>query len=153
MNGPVFKNCLPGSKAGGLEISAMNDRPRVPTDQFLASLFCAGYLQKLYSPVPGPGCFAFDLLGVGPYTGVARWKNSQKQMGKDSFSLPRKFCDGTNSTADSKICGRPLGLGFYYKTGELYTTDAGLGLAVIGSGGVRGKQLVSCAEGVPFWLP
>ncbi|XP_027123968.1 protein STRICTOSIDINE SYNTHASE-LIKE 10-like [Coffea eugenioides] len=110
---------------------------------FLPTVFCAGYLQKLYSPVPGPGCFAFDLLGVGPYTGVARWKNSQKQMGKDSFSF----------TADPKICGRPLGLGFYYKTGELYTTDAGLGLAVIGSGGVRGKQLASCAEGVPFWLP
>ena len=38
---------------------------------FLPTVFCAGHLQKLHLPDPGPDCFAFDSAGQGPYTGVA----------------------------------------------------------------------------------
>ena len=64
-----------------------------------------------------------------------------------------RFCDGTNSTALAKACGRPSGLGFYYKTGELYVADDGVGLVVIGPKGGAGKVLASGAEKVPFGLP
>ena len=44
-------------------------------------------------------------------------------------------CDGKNGPELQQICGRPFGLGFYYRTGDLYITDAFYGLVVVGPSG------------------
>lgn len=48
------------------------------------------------------------------------------------------------------VCGRPLGLRFDKKTGDLYIADAYFGLLVVGPAGGLAKPLVTEAEGQPF---
>lgn len=44
-------------------------------------------------------------------------------------------------------CGRPLGLRFHHKTGDLYIADAYLGLQVVGPSGGKASPLVTEVEG------
>lgn len=60
------------------------------------------------------------------------------------------MCDGSIDPALEATCGRPLGLGFNYRTGDLYMVDAYLGLVVVGSSGGIATQLAAAAEGIPF---
>lgn len=48
------------------------------------------------------------------------------------------------------ICGRPLGLRFDKKTGDLYIADAYLGLMKVGPEGGLATSLATEAEGVPL---
>lgn len=48
------------------------------------------------------------------------------------------------------ICGRPLGLRFDKKTGDLYIADAYFGLLKVGPDGGLAKPLTTEAEGIPF---
>jgi len=48
------------------------------------------------------------------------------------------------------VCGRPLGLKFDKKTGDLYIADAYLGLKVVGPVGGLATQVATEAEGQPF---
>ncbi|XP_061345815.1 protein STRICTOSIDINE SYNTHASE-LIKE 3-like [Gastrolobium bilobum] len=48
------------------------------------------------------------------------------------------------------ICGRPLGLRFDKKTGDLYIADAYFGLMTVGPKGGLATSLVTEAEGVPL---
>jgi len=48
------------------------------------------------------------------------------------------------------ICGRPLGLRFDKKNGDLYIADAYLGLNVVGPMGGLATQVAREAEGHPF---
>jgi len=48
------------------------------------------------------------------------------------------------------ICGRPLGLRFHKKTGDLYIADAYFGLLKVGPEGGLATQLTTEAEGVPL---
>ena len=48
------------------------------------------------------------------------------------------------------VCGRPLGLKFDKKNGDLYIADAYLGLNVVGPAGGLATQLATEAEGLPF---
>lgn len=48
------------------------------------------------------------------------------------------------------VCGRPLGLRFDKKTGDLYIADAYFGLQVVGPAGGLATQLVTEAEGQPI---
>ncbi|PON50893.1 Strictosidine synthase, partial [Parasponia andersonii] len=50
------------------------------------------------------------------------------------------------------ICGRPLGLRFDKKTGDLYIADAYLGLFKVGPEGGLATSLTTEAEGVPLWF-
>lgn len=45
------------------------------------------------------------------------------------------------------ICGRPLGLRFHQKTGDLYIADAYLGLHVVGPAGGLATPVVTHVEG------
>ena len=45
------------------------------------------------------------------------------------------------------ICGRPLGLRFHQKTGDLYIADAYLGLHVVGPAGGLATPVVTQVEG------
>lgn len=48
------------------------------------------------------------------------------------------------------ICGRPLGLRFDKRTGDLYIADAYFGLLKVGPQGGLAAPLTTEAEGVPF---
>lgn len=62
----------------------------------------------------------------------------------------KQLCDGSSDPAKEPTCGRPLGIGFNNKTGDLYIADAYYGLFVVGPDGGRATQLATEAEGVPF---
>lgn len=47
-------------------------------------------------------------------------------------------------------CGRPLGLSFNDKTGELYIADAYLGLLVVGPNGGLARSVATEVEGIPL---
>ncbi|XP_006345201.1 protein STRICTOSIDINE SYNTHASE-LIKE 11-like [Solanum tuberosum] len=100
---------------------------------------------KLQLPLQtiGPEASAFDRKGGGPYTGIADGRIVKYQgprVGFTDFAVTspnrtKAKCDGKNGPELQQICGRPFGLGFYYKTGDLYITDAFYGLVVVGPSG------------------
>ncbi|KAM7258249.1 hypothetical protein ACFE04_013990 [Oxalis oulophora] len=113
----------------------------------------------------GPESLEFDSLGRGPYTGLAdgrivRW------MGEDvrwqtfatvTKNWSEKRClRGTDSTTSKQWkheqdCGRPLGLRFDKKNGNLYIADAYYGLLVVGNeGGVATPLATHVAAGDPI---
>ena len=48
------------------------------------------------------------------------------------------------------VCGRPLGLRFDKKSGDLYIADAYLGLQVVGPTGGLATQVITEVEGRPM---
>jgi sugar lactone lactonase YvrE len=48
------------------------------------------------------------------------------------------------------VCGRPLGLQFYHKSGDLYVADAYLGLLRVPARGGLAEVVATEAGGVPF---
>ncbi|KAL5745448.1 hypothetical protein ACOSP7_026594 [Xanthoceras sorbifolium] len=104
----------------------------------------------------GPESLAFDPNGEGPYTGVAdgrilKWRGDD--LGWTDFAVTtsqRKECVRPFAPDMEHICGRPLGLRFDKKTGDLYIADAYFGFLVVGPEGGLATQLVTEAEGQPF---
>ncbi|KAG8371102.1 hypothetical protein BUALT_Bualt13G0051900 [Buddleja alternifolia] len=114
---------------------------------------------KFLNQVQGPESMAFDPMGRGPYTGVAD--------GRVIFWDGRKWTDFAYTSAnrsglcDTKpslisymknehICGRPLGLRFDKRSGDLYIADAYHGLMKVGPEGGLATSLTTEAEGVPL---
>ncbi|KAJ4978985.1 hypothetical protein NE237_009765 [Protea cynaroides] len=102
---------------------------------------------------------AFDPLGRGPYTGVADgriifWNG--ESWTHFAYTSPNRseLCSTKPSPLsylkNEHICGRPLGLRFYKKTGELYIADAYFGLLKVGPEGGLATPLATEAEGVPL---
>ncbi|PON92691.1 Strictosidine synthase [Trema orientale] len=118
--------------------------------------------QKLDLPSnsAGPESLAFNFLGRGFYTGISDGRIVKYDGSKFSdayITSPKRtslVCDGTNNPALlGPICGRPQGLGFYYKENLLYVADAYLGLRVVGANERLARSLATSAEGVPFKYP
>ncbi|CAH9070707.1 unnamed protein product [Cuscuta europaea] len=116
---------------------------------------------KFQNEIHGPESIAFDPQGRGPYTGVADGRvvmwNGEKWVDFAYTSANRSsICDPKpNSTPMSfvkneHICGRPLGLRFDKRTGDLYIADAYFGLLKVGPEGGLATTLSSEAEGVPL---
>ncbi|KAM7483072.1 hypothetical protein LguiB_007655 [Lonicera macranthoides] len=129
---------------------------------FPSLILCASKLRSLPLPsVTGPLAFAFNSKGAGPYTGVGdgriiKYLGSKTGFVEYGYTSPirnKTLCDGTNSVDLATICGKPSGLGFYDKTGELFIADSIYGLVMIPPGGGVGKQLATSAGGVAFRLP
>ncbi|KAF2308229.1 hypothetical protein GH714_037149 [Hevea brasiliensis] len=66
------------------------------------------------------------------------------------FLKLRKECTRPFAPELEHVCGRPLGLRFDKKTGNLYIADAYLGLQVVGPNGGLAKPVVSEVEGHPL---
>nr|AVA07324.1 strictosidine synthase 2 [Dendrobium officinale] len=114
---------------------------------------------RFLDQVQGPESIAFDPSGGGPYTGVAdgrvvvwdgeKWKDF-------AFTSPNRsaICDPKPSALsyveNEHICGRPLGLRFDKKTGDLYIADAYFGLLKVGPQGGLATSLTTETEGDPF---
>ncbi|CAN4104465.1 unnamed protein product [Withania somnifera] len=102
----------------------------------------------------GPESIAFDPNGEGPYTGVAdgrilKWQESY-WADFAVTSSHRKNCTLPFAPELEHVCGRPLGLRFDTKTGDLYIADAYLGLQVVGPKGGLATPLVQKLEGEPL---
>ncbi|EPS72604.1 hypothetical protein M569_02148, partial [Genlisea aurea] len=112
----------------------------------------------------GPESLEFDILGRGPYSGladgtIARWMGPE--LGWETFALvtpnwSRNTCaTGVHSTTYTQWkvepqCGRPLGLRFDRKTGDLYIADAYYGLLVVGPEGGLAIPLSNNVHGKPL---
>lgn len=104
----------------------------------------------------GPESLAFDPNGEGPYAGVAdgrilKWLGDG--LGWVDFAVTtsqRKECVRPFAPEMEHVCGRPLGLKFDRKTGDLYIADAYFGLQVVGPTGGLATQLVAEVEGKPL---
>lgn len=114
---------------------------------------------KFLNQVQGPESIAFDPLGRGPYTGVADGRvvfwNGQSWTDFAHTSPNRSELCNTKPSAlsylkNEHICGRPLGLRFDKKTGDLYIADAYFGLLKVGPEGGLATSLTTEAEGVPL---
>ncbi|RLN15505.1 protein STRICTOSIDINE SYNTHASE-LIKE 10-like [Panicum miliaceum] len=137
----------------------------------LPSSFCAAEPIKttptLFSfrlPLPngvsGAESLAFDRRGQGPYAGVSdgrvlKWGGSA--LGWTTFAhsanyrrIPLCTTSVVPSEETESMCGRPLGLQFFAKTGDLYIADAYLGLMKVGPDGGEAEVLATQADGVPF---
>ncbi|GAB2267147.1 Protein STRICTOSIDINE SYNTHASE-LIKE 10 [Dionaea muscipula] len=106
----------------------------------------------------GPESLVFDPNGEGPYTGVAdgrvlKWQQSSRSWVDFAFtSSQRGDCVRPFAPEIEHVCGRPLGLRFDQKTGDLYIADAYLGLQVVGPEGGLATPVATEAEGEPFYF-
>ncbi|XP_030452973.2 protein STRICTOSIDINE SYNTHASE-LIKE 10 [Syzygium oleosum] len=104
----------------------------------------------------GPESLAFDPSGGGPYTGVAdgrvlKWEGDERGWVDFAFtSSQRDECIRPFAPELEHVCGRPLGLRFDKKTGDLYIADAYFGLMVVGPDGGLATLVANEAEGEPF---
>ncbi|CDP07817.1 unnamed protein product [Coffea canephora] len=105
----------------------------------------------------GPESLAFDRNGGGPYTGVSdgriiKWQANVNRWVDFATTTPYRFgCQGPfDHVLTEARCGRPLGLSFNHRTGDLYIADAYMGLLVVGPEGGLARPLAKEAGGVPF---
>lgn len=114
----------------------------------------------LPSGLRGAESLAFDGKGEGPYAGVSdgrvlKWGGTT--VGWTTFAhsanyrkIPLCTAGVVPSEETESMCGRPLGLQFHAKTGDLYIADAYLGLMRVGPGGGEAEVLATGAGGAPF---
>ena len=91
--------------------------------------FCCNHFRKVQN------FFHFELIAFSP------WKL------KPNFGWRRKECGRAFAPEMEHICGRPLGLRFDKKTGDLYIADAYFGLQVVGPNGGLATPVVTEVEG------
>ncbi|XP_059659686.1 protein STRICTOSIDINE SYNTHASE-LIKE 3-like [Cornus florida] len=114
---------------------------------------------RFLNQVQGPESMAFDPQGRGPYSGVADgrilfWNG--ESWTDFAYTSPNRseLCDPKPSPLsylkNEHICGRPLGLRFDKKTGDLYIADAYFGLMKVGPEGGLAMSLATEAEGIPL---
>lgn len=133
------------------------DWSQVPTDKDPLNLLQNSDI-KFAGQIQGPESLVFDPNGRGPYTGIADgrilfWDGSN-WTDFAYTSANRSVCDPQPSPLgylkNEHVCGRPLGLRFNKKTGDLYIADAYFGLMKVGPEGGVATSLATAAEGVPL---
>eukprot|EP00246_Nothoceros_aenigmaticus_P011345 TRINITY_DN3045_c0_g1_i2.p1 TRINITY_DN3045_c0_g1~~TRINITY_DN3045_c0_g1_i2.p1 ORF type:complete len:399 (+),score=49.72 TRINITY_DN3045_c0_g1_i2:77-1273(+) len=116
---------------------------------------------RFKNEIMGPESLAFDLQGRGPYSGlsdgrVVRWDGPDVGWTEFAITSPNRTADCAPKDPPAlnlqyeHICGRPLGLRFNPKTGDLYIADPYFGLLSVGTDGGLAQPLTTEAEGVPF---
>ncbi|CAM6007175.1 unnamed protein product [Sphagnum balticum] len=114
-------------------------------------------------PFLGPESFVFDSQGRGPYTSVSDGRIVRydgPELGWSTFAYTSKnrseICAPKDPPASNlafeHVCGRPLGLRFNKKTGELWIADAYLGILKVGPEGGQTEAVVTHIDGVPMKL-
>ncbi|WJX73810.1 cohesin loading factor Ssl3, variant 2 [Trifolium repens] len=111
--------------------------------------------------VHGPESIVFDRHGRGPYTGVAdgrilfwnglSWTDfAYTSPNRSEICNPQESATPFSYVETEHICGRPLGLRFDKKTGDLYIADAYFGLMKVGPEGGLATSLATEVEGAPI---
>ncbi|KHN17996.1 Strictosidine synthase 3 [Glycine soja] len=132
----------------------------VPTDRDKDNSLLKSEL-LFVNQVQGPESIAFDPLGRDPYTGVADGRilfwNGQSwtdfaytSPNRSEQYNPKASASPMSYVKTEHICGRPLGLRFDKKSGDLYIADAYFGLMKVGPQGGLATSLATEAEGVPL---
>ncbi|KAJ8749987.1 hypothetical protein K2173_013902 [Erythroxylum novogranatense] len=130
----------------------------VPTDKDHLNLLQNSEI-KFLNQVQGPESVTFDPHGRGIYTGVADgrilfWDGQRWTDFAYTSNNRTGVCDHKPSPLsylpNEHICGRPLGLRFNKKTGDLYIADAYFGLMKVGPEGGLATSLTTEAEGTPL---
>ncbi|KQJ86552.1 hypothetical protein BRADI_4g06263v3 [Brachypodium distachyon] len=106
----------------------------------------------------GPESVAFDGKGRGPYSGVSdgrilKWTNAGWTTYAYAPSYSSDACTATArrpETVTESSCGRPFGLRFHLRSGQLYIADAYKGLMRVGPGGGEATVLVNEVDGAPL---
>jgi sugar lactone lactonase YvrE len=101
-------------------------------------------------PGDGPESLEFDSQGQGPYVGVTdgrilKWRGDELGWLDFAHSSPHRENCSRHEAVPS--CGRPLGLVFYKKTGELYFCDGYFGVMKVGPEGGLAELVVDEVEG------
>nr|GEV60193.1 protein strictosidine synthase-like 3 [Tanacetum cinerariifolium] len=131
---------------------------QVPADKDEENLLQKSEIMFL-NQIQGPESVAFDPKGRGPYTGIADgrvvfWDG--QNWSDFAYTSPNRseICDPKPTIfgylKNEHICGRPLGLRFDKKTGDMYIADAYFGLLKVGPQGGLATPLATEAEGVPL---
>ncbi|EOA24228.1 hypothetical protein CARUB_v10017465mg [Capsella rubella] len=102
------------------------------------------------TPVVGPESIEFDPQGEGPYAAmvdgrILKWRGDDLGWVEFAYTSPHRGNCSRNDVVPS--CGRPLGLTFEKKTGDLYICDGYLGLMKVGPKGGLAELLVDEVEG------
>jgi sugar lactone lactonase YvrE len=122
------------------------------------TLHAAKVISVLTAGATGPESLAFDPTGGGPYVGVSdgrilKWQGDSLGWTDFAFTSPhRDGCSRPFAPELEHVCGRPLGLRFDKKTGDLYIADAYFGLQMVGPAGGLATQLVTEAEGQQLYF-
>ncbi|KAH7654939.1 Strictosidine synthase protein [Dioscorea alata] len=141
-------------KAEGMSIAAM----AACIFNFILSFTDPSHDPKLQvlplSTATGPESLAFDPAGEGPYTGVSDgriFKYSPEHQQWTQFAVSSGYmyeeCAGSVDATKEDVCGRPLGLEFNNKTGDLLVADAYKGLLKATHDERILKPVVTSAEG------
>ncbi|XP_010427557.1 PREDICTED: protein STRICTOSIDINE SYNTHASE-LIKE 8 [Camelina sativa] len=101
-------------------------------------------------PAYGPESLEFDLKGEGPYVGVTdgrilKWRG--EELGWVEFAHTSPHRDNCSRHEVVPSCGRPLGLSFDRKTGDLYICDGYFGLMKVGPEGGLAELLLDEVDG------
>ncbi|CAM0874351.1 unnamed protein product [Alopecurus aequalis] len=115
-------------------------------------------------PLPGGSVgaesVAFDGQGHGPYSGVSdgrvlKWNGDE--LGWSTYTYNPDFnteaCKAVRLSPQinpETRCGRPLGVQFHHKTGNMYVADAYKGLMRVGPGGGEATVLFNEVGGMPL---
>uniref|UniRef100_A0A0D2ZRR2 Strictosidine synthase conserved region domain-containing protein n=1 Tax=Brassica oleracea var. oleracea TaxID=109376 RepID=A0A0D2ZRR2_BRAOL len=101
-------------------------------------------------PVDGPESIEWDPQGGGPYAAVVdgrilKWRGDGLGWVEFAYTSPRRGNCSRHEVVPT--CGRPLGLSFEKKTGDLYICDGYLGVMKVGPEGGLAELVVDQAEG------
>ncbi|CAL5088579.1 unnamed protein product [Urochloa decumbens] len=113
-------------------------------------------VMTLPEPVSGPESLAFDGRGGGPYSGVSdgrilRWDGGLRLQLQAQVRVSVAICAPEKKlVVPESVCGRPLGLQFHRKSGDLYVADAYLGLLRVPARGGLAEVVAAEAGGEPF---
>ncbi|KAL2536016.1 Protein STRICTOSIDINE SYNTHASE-LIKE 3 [Forsythia ovata] len=144
---------FPDFKAFKMEMTPWSE---IPAEKDTENLLQKSEI-KFLNQVQGPESMAFDTMSRGPYTGVAdgriifwdghKWTDfAYTSANRSSLCDPKPSI--MNYLKNEHICGRPLGLRFDKRTGDLYIADAYFGLMKVGPEGGLAASLATEAEGV-----
>ncbi|KAI4382204.1 hypothetical protein MLD38_008199 [Melastoma candidum] len=87
---------------------------------------------------------------VGLFSGTARPGLLFAYTSDNRSDLCEPQTSSMNYLKNEHICGRPLGLRFDKRTGDLYIADAYYGIMKVGPEGGLATSITTEAEGVPF---
>ncbi|KAF2569921.1 hypothetical protein F2Q68_00026254 [Brassica cretica] len=101
-------------------------------------------------PVDGPESIEWDPQGGGPYAAVVdgrilKWRGDGLGWVEFAYTSPRRGNCSRHEVVPT--CGRPLGLSFEKKTGDLYICDGYIGVMKVGPEGGLAELVVDRAEG------
>ncbi|CAA7060546.1 unnamed protein product [Microthlaspi erraticum] len=101
-------------------------------------------------PAHGPESLAWDPQGEGPYVGVVdgrilKWSGDGLGWVEFAYTSPHRGNCSKHEVVPT--CGRPLGLRFEKKTGDLYICDGYFGVMKVGPKGGLAELVLDEAEG------